>query len=173
MNAEMTLDRPYQPLLDWLAGQHVEYEIHRHDLAFTARATARAEGVDPRTFAKVIGVASLDGRRGFVVLESTDHLDLAKASRALGLGEVRLLSEPDLMALAPGCEVGAIPAVGGLFGLTTHADYAVRDDAEISFNAGSHRVSVRVERATWERACNVVYADLAEDANADPVWARS
>lgn len=172
MNTETTLDRPYQPLLDWLAGQHVEYEIHRHDLTFTARATAKAEGVDPRTFAKVVGVASLDGHRGFVVLDATDHLDLGKASRVLGIGKVRLLSEADLVALAPDCEAGAIPAVGDLFGLTTYADYAVRDEPEISFNAGSHRVSVRVERASWERASHVVYADLAEVAEADPVWAR-
>jgi prolyl-tRNA editing enzyme YbaK/EbsC (Cys-tRNA(Pro) deacylase) len=62
--------------------------------------------------------------------------------------------------------------VGALFGLTTYADFAVRDDPEISFNAGSHRLSARVERARWERACNVIYADLAEDADAGPAWAR-
>jgi Ala-tRNA(Pro) deacylase len=173
MNPGTTLDRLYQPLFDWLAGQHVEYEIHRHDPAFTARATAEAEGVDPRTFAKVVGVASPDGGRSLIVLDATDHLDIRKARRVLGNGEVRLLSEPDLAAMAPGCDVGAMPAVGVLFGLPTFADYAVRDDAEISFNAGSHSVSVRVERASWERACNVVYADLAAEDDADPVWAQS
>lgn len=173
MNTETTLDRPYQPLLDWLAAQRVEYEIHQHDRAVTARATATAEGVDPRTFAKVVAVASHDGRQAIIVLDATDHLDLGKARHVLGTSEVRLLSEPQLTALAPGCEVGAMPAVGALFGLTTYADYAVRDDPEISFNAGSHRFSARVERALWERACNVIYADLAGDADAGPAWARS
>jgi hypothetical protein len=42
MNVETTLDRPYQPLLDWLRSQAIEYEIHEHDPAFTARATAAA-----------------------------------------------------------------------------------------------------------------------------------
>jgi Ala-tRNA(Pro) deacylase len=171
MNAGAPIDRPYQPLLAWLAGQTVEYEIHEHVPAFTARATATAEGVDPRTFAKVVAVASDDGRNAFVVLDATDQLDLRKARRVLGASDVRLLSEPELTALAPGCEVGAIPAVGALFGLTTYADYAVRDEPEISFNAGSHRFSARVERARWERACNVIYADLAEDADAGPAWA--
>jgi len=45
-----------------------------------------------------------------------------------------------------------------------YADHAVREDPEISFNAGSHRFSARVERAGWERACSVVYADLAVDS---------
>jgi Ala-tRNA(Pro) deacylase len=170
---ETTLDRPYEPLVSWLASQDIEFEIHEHDQAYTARATAMAEGVDPRTFAKVVAVASRDGGTAFVVLDATDHLDLRKARQVLGTTDVRLLTEPELTALAPGCEVGAVPAIGALFGLTTYADYAVRDDSEISFNAGSHRFSARVERARWERACNVIYADLAEDADAGPAWARS
>ena len=173
MNAGTTLDRPYQPLLDWLASQDVEYEIHPHEASFTARATAAAEGVDPRTFAKVVAIASHDGRHAFIVLDATDKLDLGKVRRVLGAGAARLLTEPELIALAPGCELGAVPAVGALFGLATYADYAVRDDPEISFNAGSHRFSARVERARWERACNVIYADLAEDADAGPAWGRS
>jgi Ala-tRNA(Pro) deacylase len=173
MNARTILDRPYQPLLEWLASQDIEYEIHEHDPAITARATAAAEGVDPRTFAKVLAVASHDGPDAFVVLDATDHLDLRKARHVLGGSEVRLLTEPELSTLAPGCELGAVPAVGALFGLATYADYAVRDGPEISFNAGSHRFSVRVERGRWERACNVVYADMAEEADAVPAWARS
>ena len=70
MNAETKLDQPYQPLLDWLAAQGIEYEIHQHDQAFTARATATAEGVDPRTFAKVVAVASDDGRNALIVLDA-------------------------------------------------------------------------------------------------------
>lgn len=173
MNTETTLDRPYQALLDWLAAQGIEYEIHPHDRAFTARATATAEGVDPRTFAKVVAVASDDGRTAIIVLDATDHLDLRKAGHALGASDVRLLTEAQLTALAPGCEVGAIPAVGALFGLATYADHAVREDPEISFNAGSHRLSARVDRGRWERACNVIYADLAEDTEEGPAWARS
>ena len=156
MNAETTLDQPYRPLLDWLASHDIEYEIHEHERAFSARATATAEGVDPRTFAKVVALATPDDRRALVVLDATDQLDLRKARRVLGSMDVRLLSEQELTTLAPACEVGAIPAVGSLFGLETYADYAVRDDVEISFNAGSHRFSVRVERATWERATNVM-----------------
>jgi Ala-tRNA(Pro) deacylase len=173
MNATAAVGRPFQPLLDWLKSKDVEYEIHEHDLAFTARATAMAEGIDPRTFAKVVGIVTDDGRSALVVLDATDNVDMRKARLALRAGEVRLLNEDDLTALAPGCEAGAIPAVGSLFGLATFVDYAVRDDREISFNAGSHRFSVRVDRAGWEHACDPVYGDLAADADDRPAWARS
>jgi Ala-tRNA(Pro) deacylase len=171
MIAATALERPYPPLLDWLAGHHVEYEIREHDRAFTSSATATAEGIDPHTFAKVIGLLTEEGRNVLVVLDATDQLDLYKARRAVGSNDVRLLSETELTALAPGCEIGAIPAVGPLLGLPMYADEAVRKDAEISFNAGSHRFSARVERAGWERACGVVYADLAIDRETRPARA--
>ena len=173
MSATTTLDRPFQGLLDWLASHDVEYEIHEHNPAFTATATAAAEGVDPRTFAKVVGLATDDGRRVLVVIDATDHVDLDKARRVLDTDRARLLSEDELSSLAPGCEVGAIPAVGSLFGLATYADFAVRDDPDISFNAGSHRFSARVERAAWERACDVAYMDLVMESDRRPAWARS
>ena len=167
MNTDVILDRPFKPLLDWLAGHDVEYEIHEHDPAFTARSTATAEGVDPRTFAKVVAITSHDAGPAIVVIDATDQLDLRKARHVIDTGDVRLLPESELTTLAPGCELGAIPAVGSLFGLTTYADYAVRDDEAIGFNAGGHRFSARVDRAGWERACGVIYADLAADAARD------
>jgi Ala-tRNA(Pro) deacylase len=172
MSTSTTLERPLPALLEWLASHDIEYEVHAHSPTFTARSTAKAEGVDPRTFAKVVGLATQDGCHVLVVLDATDRLDLAKARRVIGAGDVRLLTEAELAALAPDCQVGAIPAVGSLFGLTTYADYAVRDDPDISFNAGSHGFSVRVERATWERACRVAYADLASESDSRPAWAR-
>ncbi len=51
--------------------------------------------------------------------------------------------------------------------MATYADYAVRDDPEISFNAVSHRCGARVERASWERACGVIYADFAVDGDTE------
>jgi Ala-tRNA(Pro) deacylase len=173
MDAAATFDRPHAGLLDWLAENDVEHEIHEHVQAYTAESTARAEGVDPRTFAKVIGVRTDDGRHALLVLDATDHVDLHKASAVLDAREVKLLTESELSTLAPGCEAGAMPAVGSLFGLEMHADYAVRDDSAISFNAGSHRFSVRVDRSGWERATGVRYADLASESDTRPAWARS
>jgi Ala-tRNA(Pro) deacylase len=159
-------------LLDWLRTHKVEHEIHEHPETFTATSTAHSEGVDARSFAKVVGVATEDGRHVLIVVDATDRVDLRKAHEVLG-SSVKLLTEAELAAHTPGCEPGAMPAVGALFGLPMYADYAVRDDAEISFNAGTHRSSVRVDRAGWERATAVQYADLAAETDDEPAWARS
>ena len=160
-------------LLDWLGRHHVEFELHEHPLTFTARETARAEGVDPSTFAKVVGVITSDGRRALLVVESDDHVDLLKARHLLGAGHVRLLKEDELVELAPDCAVGTIPPVGELFDVPVYADHAIREGPEISFHAGSHRHAVRVDRAEWERSGNVTFGDLAVDREGIPAWALS
>ena len=173
MKASPTLERPHAGLLDWLKEHHVDYDLHEHPQAFTAMGTAHAEGVDPHTFAKVVGVATDEGSRVLLVLDATDHVDLRKAREALSAREVRLLTEPELVAIAPECEAGALPAVGALYGLPVVADHAVKEDEAISFNAGSHRFTVRVDRAQWESATGVSYGDLAEDSDRRPAWSRS
>ena len=164
---------PMKSLLTWLDAEGVDYEIHEHGRSFTASATARAEGVDPRTFEKVIWVRSAEDGDALMVVDSEDHLDLKKAREVLKSGRVKLVPEDEIEKLAPDCDPGAMPAVGSLFGLVTYADFAVRNDPEISFNAGSHTVAVRVDRAAWEKALGVVYADLDVDTWREPPRSRS
>lgn len=159
-------------LLAWLARSGVRYVIHEHGAAFTARGAALAEAIDPHTFAKVVGVETETGHRMLIVVEATDQVDLHKARVVLGSKKLRLLTEPELAAIAPGCEVGAMPAVGLLYDLPMMADDAIRRVNELSFNAGSHRVSVRMDRAGWEHAAGVMYADLAQDPDTTHVWGR-
>lgn len=171
MNA--TAIEPHAGLLDWLRSNGVDHEVHEHVETFTATSTARAEGVPARTFAKVVGVAADDDRTVLLVVDAPDRVDLHKARAVLGAAHVRLLTEAELSAIAPGCDAGAMPAVGTLFGLAMIADYAIREDDEISFNAGTHRYSVRVDRSAWERAADVQYGDLAADVDVRPAWAHS
>ena len=161
MSPTMALARPSALLIDWLREKGIDHEIHEHELAYTALHTARMAGVLPATFAKVVVVATADERRVMLVLDATDHVDLAKARRALDVGHLRVLDESELGELAPDAEIGAMPAVGCLYGLPMYADHAVAQNARISFNAGSHGVAVRVDERDWAEATGVVYADLA------------
>ncbi len=162
---------PLEALQAWLSRWDVDFDVHEHAEAFTSTATALAEGVDPRSFAKVVGVITDDGRTALLVLDADDRLDLAKARRALDAHHVRLLTEDEFAAATPGCLPGAVPAVGDLFALPMVSDLAIHDRPAISFNAGTHRHSVRVDRAAWERATAVHYADLAANDPDRPAWA--
>ncbi len=155
--------RPMRSLLRWLDDKHIDYEVHEHQRALTALATARAEGVDPKTFGKVIWVRTAESKDALVIVDAEDHLDLRKAREVLRSKKVVLVEEDQIRQLAPECDPGSMPAVGDLFGLPTYADFAVASAPEVSFNAGSHAYAVRVDRAAWEEALGVVYADLAAD----------
>jgi Ala-tRNA(Pro) deacylase len=167
-----TLARPHAGLLHWLQDHDVDHEVHEHPVTYSATGTAVSEGVDPQMFAKVVGVRTADGRNALIVVDAPDRVDLHKARIALDAIDVGLLDEKDLARVTPGCEPGAIPAVGRLFELPMVADYAVRDNPEISFHAGTHRHSVRVDRVEWERASGVRYADLAADRDDQAAWSR-
>lgn len=162
---------PFPPLLRWLIEHDVDHEVHEHHATIRAKETARTEGIDPRRFAKTI-VLIADERPTLVVVDAVDRVDLAKAGAFLAARSVRLATEDELLALAPGCEVGTIPPVGELFGLSVTADHAIHDAREISFHAGSHRFTVHVDRAAWERAGRVAYADLAATADR-PAWGNA
>ncbi len=164
---------PHRGLLDWLEENGVEYELHEHPTTFTARETARADHVSPTAFAKVIGVLTDDGRRALVVLDADDHLDLLKARGVLGATHVRLMTEAELAESCPGCDVGATPAVGAIFGLPMHVDKAIRNVPVLTFQAGSHGFTVHVHRDAWERALGITYTALAGHRVLEPAWMRS
>ncbi len=163
---------PHAGLLDWLAAHDVEYELHEHPVTITALETARVEHIDPRRFAKTLVVEGAAGKRALVVLDAADQLDLGRAAYVLEAGRIRLLSEPELIALAPDFEVGTVPPVGDLLGLRVYADLAIREDPTITCHAGSHRFTVMVDRVAWERAAHVVYGNLAAVVDRGPAWAR-
>jgi prolyl-tRNA editing enzyme YbaK/EbsC (Cys-tRNA(Pro) deacylase) len=166
-----TQSGPHQGLLIWLAANHVEYELREHPETFTAEATARAEHLDPRRFAKVVGVAASDGRHVLLVVDAADHVDLAKARRVLAAADARLLTEAELTTLTVGCEPGTVPPIPALYGLPVYVDFALRDTLVVAFHAGSHRFAVHVDRIAWEHASGIAWADIAEDDDA-PAWAK-
>ena len=162
----------YPGLLDWLSRNGVEYELHEHSATVTALETAHLEHIDPRRFAKTVIAELAGGKRVMLVLDAADHVDLSKAVRHLGSTHLRLVTESELAEIAPEIEVGAMPPVGELAGLEVHADIAIRDDPTITFAAGSHRVTATVDRAAWEHAAHVTYADMAVAVARGPAWAR-
>lgn len=147
-------------LRGWLEGHEIAYQIHEHPLAYTALATAHAEGVDPATFAKVVGVRTDEGRVALVVIDAVDALDLRKVADLVG-SPVSLMSERELAEACPDWEVGTVPPVPSLAGEQVFADEGIRADEYISFHAGSHRVAVRLERSAWEQASEITYGDVA------------
>jgi Ala-tRNA(Pro) deacylase len=130
-------------LREFLEANKVPYSVHSHPEAYTAQEIAALQHVKGRTLAKVVMVRA--GADFLMLVLPADHrVDFAKLSAALGLKEARLAQETEFRDLFPGCEVGAMPPFGTLYGFPVYVDRALEKDPEIVFNGGTHTLTVKM-----------------------------
>jgi Ala-tRNA(Pro) deacylase len=106
-------------------------------------------------------VVKVDGRFGLAVLPAPLRVDLEALRRLTGANSVSLASELEFQGLFPGCEVGAMPPFGNLYGLPVWADEALRKDPVIVFNAGTHREVIRMSFADFARLVKPTIGDFS------------
>ncbi|MFW6132324.1 MAG: aminoacyl-tRNA deacylase [Planctomycetota bacterium] len=145
---------------DYLSQQGVAFKVHEHPPAYTAQEVAAEEHVSGDLLAKAVVVR---GEKGYVVcvLPASYKLDLKRAAEALGEKEVRLADESELAELFPDAEVGAEPPVGKLYDLPTLVERQLTADDEIVFQAGTHRQTIRMKYADYEKVADPQVADIA------------
>jgi len=137
-------------LAELLEGENVSYEVVPHERAYTAQGVAAALHVSGRDFAKAVMVKSRDGRLMMAVVPGPRHVDLAALGRVVGV-PVELAREEEFAPLFPGCELGAEPPLGNLYGVPVYVDEGFVKDAEILFNAGTHTEAIRMKYADYAR----------------------
>jgi Ala-tRNA(Pro) deacylase len=86
-----------------------------------------------------------------VVLRADQRLNERLLKRLLAATSVRLAHEEDLEALFPGCDLGAMPPFGNLYGLPVIVDQALTEDDDIVFNACKYTESIRMKYRDYER----------------------
>jgi Ala-tRNA(Pro) deacylase len=59
--------------------------------------------------------------------------------------------EDEFITKFPGCEIGAMPPFGNLFGVPVYVDPALEKDEYIYFNAGNHVQTVRLKYEDFAR----------------------
>ena len=128
----------------YLDDHHIKYQVLSHSPAYTAQELAAVEHIPGQQVAKVVMVRKKDtGMPVMLVLPASYKVNLAKLTELTGT-EVYLEPEGEFHDLFPGCETGAEPPFGNLFGLQTCVDESLTQDEEIVFNGGTHRQTVRM-----------------------------
>jgi len=126
------------------------HEVLRHREAFTSQEVAHATHVSGRLMAKSIVVREAEDSYFMVVVTAPERVDLSAIHRATGRPKGRLASEQEMARLFPDCELGAMPPVGRLYGMSTYLDEDVRRHEDVYFQAGNHREVVRMKFADFE-----------------------
>jgi Ala-tRNA(Pro) deacylase len=154
---------PLERLRSFLDTNAVKYVMVKHSPAYTAQELAALAHVPGKEWAKTVMV-KLDGKVAMAVVPATGRVVFDLLRSASGAKAAELASEQEFKDLCPGCELGAMPPFGNLFGMDVYVDAQLAGDAEIAFNAGSHTEMVRLPFADFERLVRPKVVKLARSA---------
>jgi Ala-tRNA(Pro) deacylase len=147
-------------IYDFLRVAHVPYTIVPHRPAFTAQEDAVATHVPGSGWAKVV-VCFIDGEPVEAVVPAPSFVNLDQLLELAGGHSIRVAEEGDLGRLFPGCEVGAMPPLGPLFGQTVFVDVALAAQPDIVFDAGTHTEAIAMRWADFVKIVNPIVGNFA------------
>lgn len=137
-------------VIDFLKKSGVKYKVSTHDEAFTAQQMAAIEHEPGRYVAKPV-IVKADGEFLMCVLPAPCKIDLQALKKQLGAKSVELAEENEIGRIFEDCDLGAEPPFGNLYDLTTIIDKALKEDDHITFQASTHKKSIRMSMADYTR----------------------
>ena len=152
-------------LKDFLDREGAQYVPIKHAIAYNAYETAQVAHVRPKEFAKTL-IVKIDGRLAMAVLAATEKLDLAQLKNATTAKHVSLVPELEFERCFPGCEPGAMPPFGNLYGMEVFVSKTLAADDQIAFNAGSHAELIQMAYRDYERLVQPIVAALVSTSGA-------
>jgi len=137
-------------LQSYLDRFNVRYLVTEHPVSYTAQSLAQAEHVSGYQVIKPVLVEA-DGQMILCALPACDRVDLEALRDDLEVDRVRLVDESTLREVFLGCELGAEPPIGALFGLPTIADESLLTQRKVTFQAGNHHEAVTMSMDDYRR----------------------
>ena len=141
---------PVAKLKEFLDANAVKYVSISHSRAFTAMEVAESAHVQGKEMAKTV-MLRLDGQMAMAVLPANQKVNLDLLRKGTGATSLELAHEQDFRSDFPGCEVGAMPPFGNLYGMEVFVEPRLAADKEIAFNAGSHTELIQMAYKDFER----------------------
>ncbi|WP_445363124.1 aminoacyl-tRNA deacylase [Microbulbifer sp. ANSA003] len=130
-------------LSQYLNDQSVDYHLIQHPHTRTSRESARAAHVREDQVAKAILLQDIEGYV-MAVIPASSSLDMRSLHNETGRNSLQMVSETELGAIFPDCELGALPALGQAYGITTLLDTSLGHCETIYFEAGDHEELVEM-----------------------------
>src|SRR6516162_3092269 len=130
---------PVRKLKEFLDRENVKYISIIHSTAYTAQEVAKTV------------IVELDGKMAMTVLPANRKIVLQDLREVTGSDEVKFASEEEFRERFTGCETGAMPPFGNLYGMEVYAAEGLTQNDEIAFNAGSHTEVIRMAYKDFER----------------------
>lgn len=122
----------------------VFYELLNHPHSRCSLESARLAQIPPSQVAK--GVLTHDGENYLLcVIPSNHRLSISWLNKSMN-GNFKLVSEHRLGEFFDDCEIGAIPALGQIYGLHVIWDEALADREDLFIESGDHENLIHVSK---------------------------
>jgi Ala-tRNA(Pro) deacylase len=141
---------PVKKLKDFLDREGIKYVSIIHSPAYTAQEVAASAHITGKELAKTV-IVELDGKMAMAVLPANRKIVIQDLRDVTGSDSAKFASEEEFQARFPGCETGAMPPFGNLYGMDVYLAESLPDNTEIAFNAGSHTEAIKMDFADFER----------------------
>ncbi len=148
------------PIREFLRDRHIDFRVVTHPTAYTAQEEAAVSHVPGREWAKTV-VCFADTEPILAVLPAHYSVDFDRLRTMAGASRSRLATEAEMVGLYPGCEAGAMPPLGPLYGQRVFVDASLAADLEVVFNAGTHVDAVRMRYDAFVALTGATVASFA------------
>ena len=148
-------------LQDYLTSLHVTFRvIPQPERVYTAQEIAAAAHIPGRMLAKSVMI-KIEGMLAMAVLPASHRVNFYRLREDLGIDDIELATEAEFKDLFPECEVGAMPPLGNIYGLTVIASKSLTDQDQIAFCGGTHRELIQIAYQDFERLTDPKILDFS------------
>ncbi len=122
----------------------VNYDLLHHPHSSTSLQSARLAEISPRQVAKAVLTRSGENYL-LCVIPSTHRLVISWLNSHMH-GDYKLVSEDELAELFSDCELGAVPALGQVYGFPVIWDDCLKEMKDIYIESGDHENLIHVNQ---------------------------
>jgi len=150
---------------EFLRNARVPFTTFRHAAAFTAQEEAERSHVPGRSWAKTV-ICFADDAPIAAIVPAHLSVDFDRLRLLAGAAIVRLACEPELAAIYPDCELGAVSPFTSQWKLRIFVDQSFVGEPHMVFSAGTHTDAIRMHYGDFAELTNPVVGILTTAATA-------
>lgn len=158
----------YSNIKTALDEKKVEYKELRHEAVFTSEEAAKVRGNDISEGAKALIFISRkinQQEKKFIqiIIQGNKRVDKEKFKSRFGFEMLKMASSEDVKKVS-GVKPGAVPPFGNFFAkpIPVYVEAGIIRTNEIEFNAGDHKISIRMKTGDWVKIVKPTLGKFAQ-----------
>ncbi len=152
-------DAMFTKIVEILNREKMQFKIIEHKAVFTSKDAALVRGTELKQGCKALILKTEDGYVQAVV-PGDKEIDLKQFQRITLFKHLELADAASVKRVS-GCDIGAVPPFGNLFGLKVYFDKRITENEIVAFNAGSHIKSITMRAKDLRQLVGPVIAEFS------------